>query len=678
MNAKRHTLFSRKNLGVIALLSATALGAAACSSGGGDSGAAPGAGPSVTSVESVQAGSADAVAPVEVSNCQPADGPSGRIGEEQTEAGPSDRDIAVAPEVGSGYRSGMQAVTTQNFAVSTANPVATAAACDVLLSGGNAADALVTAQFMLGLVEPQSSGLGGGGYILYFDKESGETIAVDGREVAPLAADENYLTQVSAEDDSEVKPDARASGRSIGVPGIVAALDVVHERFGHNEWKDVVQPAADTAREGFEVSPRLATSIASEEDSLAASPNAARYFLDADGKAWPAGHTLVNEDYAEVVERIGAEGPDAFYTGDIAAAIVEEANRENDNLTPSRLTTADLAGYTPEVREVLCAPYRELEVCGAPPSSSGGVAVLEALKILDGHDLAGLGPQDAGPDGALPSAEAIHLISEAQRLAYADRDAYVADPAFADVPGGVEALLADGFIAQRSELIDGAQSMGQAQPGDLGEPVSAGPQLEENGTTHISIIDGEGNAVSATTSVEAAFGSFHFAKGMVLNNQLTDFSAEPTNEEGTPVANRVEPAKRPRSSMSPLLVFDGAGGDSDGERGPLRMVLGSPGGSLIIQYVIKTLVQMTDWGMNPQQAISAPNFGALNKPETSIGGEHPDVAGGGAGEAIAGLEERGHTVATEEMSSGLSALVVTDDGIVGGADPRREGIVLGN
>lgn len=609
-----------------------------------------------------------AVETLDVANCEPADGVSGHVTGGEAPDSAAERSIDVAPEIGTGYRSGMQEVRAQTFAVTTANPVATKAACDVLLRGGNAADAVVAAQFVLGLVEPQSSGIGGGGYILYSDAKTGRRVAIDGREVAPLAADENYLIHVDGTNPTAPLPDARSSGRSIGVPGIVAALAELHRQFGHADWQADIQPAIDLAEKGFTVSPRLSASIADSAEQLAASPNAAQYFLDGQGEALAAGTELKNPEYAEVLRAI-ARDANEFYTGGIAADIVAEATRAEEGLTPSRMTTADLAGYTPRVTDALCVEYKGRDVCGMPPSSSGGVAVLEALRLLEGRDLAQYAPENPGPDGALPDPEAIHLVAEAERLAYADRDAYVGDPAFAPVPGGTEALLADAYIAQRSELIDPAQTMGTTTPGELVHPVGAGADTPEHGTTHVNVIDADGNAASFTSSVEAAFGSFHFTRGFIPNNQLTDFSAEPRNEAGELAANRVEPAKRPRSSMAPFLVF--------GPDGTAEMALGSPGGSLIIQYVLKTFLGMTEWGMNPQQAISAPNFGARNTPETGIGGEHPLVAGGGAGDVVGALEEKGHQVVTEPMSSGLSALVRRDGAIVGGADPRREGIVLG-
>ncbi|MGP6172603.1 gamma-glutamyltransferase [Corynebacterium sp. A21] len=601
------------------------------------------------------------------------DADSGAATEGAAEGTHSGEDISVAPEIATGYRSGMSAVAAQDYAVSTANPLASAAACEVLRTGGTAADALVTAQFVLGLTEPQSSGIGGGGYILYYDAESGAITAIDGRETAPVAATENYLIEVSPEDPTPPVPDARRSGRSIGVPGIVAALGELHANHGQAEWAELLDSPQTLATEGFEISPRMSASIANSAEDLSSDPAAASYFLQEDGTAKTAGTLLQNPDYAETLRLIAAGGPDAFYTGEIAADVVERATREVEGFTPSLLSTADLAAYTPETREALCAPYRDKTVCGMPPSSSGGVTVLNALGILNNFDLAQYAPTEVGKDGGLPATEAIHLISEAERLAYADRDAYIGDPAFVEVPGGgVAELISEEYTRDRSTLIDPAQSMGEAAAG-LSVMAESAP-IAESGTSHISVIDSHGNAASLTTSVEAAFGSFHFTRGFILNNQLTDFAAEPVNEEGQPVANRVESAKRPRSSMSPTLVFDTA---ETGERGELSMVLGSPGGSLIIQFVIKTLINIIDWGMDPQQAVSAPNFGALNQPETGLGTEHPLIAE--HEQALAeSLGQLGHEINATEQSSGLSALMRGPDGnIIGGADPRREGVVLG-
>ncbi|WP_460490633.1 gamma-glutamyltransferase, partial [Corynebacterium nasicanis] len=392
-------LFRTRARGVTAALGAAALVLTACAEDAPETTSETPTTTTTTTTTSA-AHAASEVTTITSSNCEFDAAPAGEATGETS--GGSDRDITTNPEIATGYRAGMQAVETQNFAVATANPVATQAACDVLLAGGSAADAVVTAQFVLGLTEPQSSGLGGGGYILYYDAATGETIAIDGREVAPLAADENYLRHISAEDQSAPVPDARRSGRSIGVPGMVAALGTVHERYGTRAWAENLTPARDLAAEGFEISPRMAASVASAAEDLARDPQARAHFLDEDGDAKEAGTMLQNPDYAGVVDKLASEGPDAFYTGEIAQGIVESAAADAEGMTPSLMTTADLAGYTPVVHEALCAPYRDTLVCGMPPSSSGGVAVLETLRLLDAHDLARYAPRDAGPDGALP------------------------------------------------------------------------------------------------------------------------------------------------------------------------------------------------------------------------------------------------------------------------------------
>ncbi|QGU08005.1 Gamma-glutamyltranspeptidase precursor [Corynebacterium occultum] len=581
-------------------------------------------------------------------------------------------DTSVTPEITTGYRSGMKAVSHPHFAVATANPLASAAAHRILAEGGTAADALVAAQFVLGLTEPQSSGLGGGGYVLYFDAAQNQLFAIDGRETAPCAAEENYLIQISAQDPTPPLPDARRSGRSIGVPGIVAALGQLHATHGHTAWARLLTPARELAENGFRISPRMSASVASFAADLSRDPAAAAYFLQPDGHAKPAGTLLCNPAYAETLRLIAAGGPAAFYRGEIAADIVERVNRKTPGVTPGRMSHTDLENYTPLYREVLSATYRDLLVYGISPSSAGGVAVLNTLGILENFDLARYPPTQVGDNGGLPHPMAIHLISEAQRLAYADRDAYLGDPAFVDIPGGVNELFSREYTRYRAGLINQERSMGRAVPGlDI---VANSAPVTESGTSHISVIDTYGNAAALTTSVEAAFGSFHFTRGFLLNNQLMDFSTIPRDNAGTPVANRVEPGKRPRSSMSPTLVFHTT---AEGERGDLFMSLGSPGGSLIIQFVIKTLINIIDWGMDPQQAVSAPSFGALNQPQTRLGIEHPLLLEHGT-ELATALEVLGHQVFSSVQSSGLSVLVRGSDGMItGGADPRREGVVRG-
>ncbi len=587
------------------------------------------------------------------------------------------RDLATNPEIGTGYRSDMTAVRTATYAVATANPLATEAACKVLRDGGTAADALVTAQAVLGLVEPQSSGIGGGGFLLYYDAASKAVRAYDGRETAPAAATENYLRWVSETDRTVPKPDARASGRSIGVPGMVRLLDDVHRQFGKKTWRDLFDPAVSMADDGFDISPRLAAAIADAAPQLRIDPEASGYFLDPDGSPKPVGTRMTNPAYAKTLGAIASEGAQAFYTGDIARAVVAATADGAGGRTPGVLTERDLATYAVKQREPLCTTYRGREVCGMPPPSSGGIAVAATLGMLEHFPMSDYKPARVDLNGGHPSVTGVHLVSEAERLAYADRDRYVADTDFVPLPGGSpETLLNGAYLTGRAALISRNHTMGTARPGDFAPPITV-PPPPEHGTSQISVIDSFGNAASLTTTIESAFGSFHMVDGFLLNNQLTDFSAEPISTEGRPVPNRVQPGKRPRSTMAPTLVFDKAGPD----RGQLYAVLGSPGGAVIVQFVVKTLVGILDWNLDPQQAVSMIDFGAANTPVTNLGGEHPSVdtaANGDRDQLVEGLRALGHQVSLAEQSSGLSALVRTSSGWIGGADPRREGVVLGD
>ncbi|MCP2287989.1 gamma-glutamyltransferase [Nocardia amikacinitolerans] len=590
------------------------------------------------------------------------------------------QNLSTNPEIASGYRSGMTAVRTGSYAVSTANPLATEAACRVLRDGGTAADALVTAQLVLGLVEPQASGIGGGAFLLYYDGASKAVEAYDGREVAPAAATENYLRWISDTDRTEPQPNARASGRSIGVPGVLRMLELAHREHGKTGWRELFDPAVAMADEGFTISPRLAGQIAESARDLARDEAAKQYFLNPDGSPKPAGTKLTNPAMSKTLSAIASEGADAFYTGAIAEDIVEAATAGSGGRTPSLLTAQDLANYQPKKRTALCGGYRGHEICGMPAPSSGGSTVAATLGILENFDLAALKPESVDRNGGKPRAEAVHLISEAERLAYADRNKYVADTDFVPLPGNsAQTLIDKNYLKQRASLIDPGRSMGTAKPGDFGPvPVGVGPQPPEHGTSHISVVDEYGNAAAMTTTVESAFGSFHLVDGFVLNNQLTDFATDPMDPDGTPVANRVQPGKRPRSSMAPTLVFDRA---PDGARGELTHVTGSPGGSVIIQFVVKTLVGMLDWGLDPQQAVSAVSFGAGNTPATGVGGEHPAIDASDSGDhdpLVLRLRELGHQVSVAPQSSGLSALRRDGTGLIGGADPRREGAVLGD
>jgi gamma-glutamyltranspeptidase / glutathione hydrolase len=581
------------------------------------------------------------------------------------------------PEVATGYRKDMTAVRTGRYAVATANPLATQKACEVLKEGGTAADALVAAQAVLGLVEPQSSGIGGGGFLLYYDAAAKSVQAYDGRETAPAAATENYLRWISDTDRSEPKPDARGSGRSIGVPGILRMLMDVHQQHGRTAWRDLFAPAVALADDGFDISPRLASAIADAAPKLKVDPQAATYFLNADGSPKTADTKLTNPAYSKTLGVVASD-PESFYTGDIAKAIVAAAADTSGGRTPGLMTAEDLAGYRAKQRAPICMPYRSKEICGMPPPSSGGIAVAATLGILDHFPMNEHQPTDMDLNGGKPSVMGVHLISEAERLAYADRDSYVADTDFVPLPGGTpNTLLNSAYLAQRAALISEQRSMGTAKPGEFGASPSTPVPVPEHGTSQISVVDSQGNAAALTTTVESQFGSFHMVDGFILNNQLTDFSADPAGPDGVPLANRVEPGKRPRSTMAPTLIFEKTGA----VRGPLFAALGSPGGAVIIQFVVKTVVGLLDWGMDPQQAVGMVDFGAANSPKTNVGGEHPDIDSTDNGDhdpLVQGLRELGHQVDLADQSSGLSAIVRGSPGWTGGADPRREGLVMGD
>jgi gamma-glutamyltranspeptidase/glutathione hydrolase len=596
-------------------------------------------------------------------------------------APPTNRNISTNPEVATGYRTDMTAVRTRTYAVVTANPLATEAACEVLSKDGTAADALVTAQAVLGLVEPQSSGIGGGGFLLYYDAAGGSVQAYDGREVAPKAATGNYLRWISDADRTAPRPGTRASGRSIGVPGILRLLQAVHTEHGKTAWRDLFTPAVTMADDGFTISPRLSAAIAGAAPQLKVDPNASAYFLDSDGRPKTSGTRVTNPAYAKTLGVIASD-PQSFYTGDIARDIVAAAADTGGGRTPSLMTVQDMSGYTAKKRKPLCTPYRGKQICGMPPPSSGGIAVAETLGMLEHFPMSDYRPTDVDLNGGKPTVMGVHLVSEAERVAYADRDRYVADTDFVPLPGGSpDALLNSDYLAGRAALISEQHSMGTAEPGEFGPPTTPAPPTPEHGTSQISIVDAQGNAAALTTTVESEFGSFHMVDGFILNNQLTDFAAEPLGPDGAPVPNRVEPGKRPRSTMAPTLVFDRSGSGQSGSKGPLYAAAGSPGGVVIIQFVVKTLVGMIDWGLDPQQAVSAVDFGAANSPNTNVGGEHPAIDTSDNGDhdpLVVGLRKLGHQVDLAEQYSGLSAIVRDGTGWVGGADPRREGLVMGD
>ncbi len=547
--------------------------------------------------------------------------------------------------------------------MAAANPLATDAGYQILKAGGSAVDAAIAVQMVLTLTEPQSSGIGGGAFLLHFNGKDVE--AFDGRETAPAAADERLFLGA----DGKPLPFAEAvvGGRSVGVPGTVRMLEMAHKQYGKLPWAALFQPAITLAEGGFKVSPRLHT-LAKGDAHLKKDPTATAYFFKPDGEPRDVGFNLRNPELAAVLRRIAAEGSKALHEGDVAQAIVDKVQKHPTN--PGRLTLADLAGYQPKKRDPLCHDYRaqsrEYRVCGFPPPGSGAIAVGQILGILAQTNAGTLMPVNG-----VPTADWLHLYTEAARLAFADRGQYVADPDFVQPPAGSwSSLLAPAYLAERAKLI-GAQSMKVAQPGTPG-PVRTShapmPQQEEYGTSHISIVDPFGNAIAMTTTIEDQFGSRQMVRGFLLNNELTDFSFAPADASGRPIANRVQPGKRPRSSMAPTLVFDKATGE-------LVMSAGSPGGAQIIHYTAKTLYGVLNWGMTPQQAIDLPNFSSLNGPSLLEEKRFPPAT-------VEALRARGAEVREQNLTSGLQAITRGQaHGQVfwfGGADPRREGIVMGD
>jgi gamma-glutamyltranspeptidase/glutathione hydrolase len=558
-----------------------------------------------------------------------------------------------APEIATGWQD-KPGWSAQKHMVAAANPLATDAGYQMLKQGGSAVDAAIATQLVLTLVEPQSSGIGGGAFLMHWD---GKTVrSFDGRETAPASATETLFQDASG------KPLPRAEGvvggRSVGAPGVLRMLELAHKEYGKLAWPKLFAPAIKLAEEGFPVSPRLNALLANDR-YLQRDPVAAAYFFDKDKKPWPVGHILKNPELARTLREVATGGADAFYKGRIAREIAAKVQGHPTN--PGGLSAADIAGYQAKERAPVCADYRAYTVCGMPPPSSGGLAIAQILGILETSRIG-----EYAPVNGVVGADAIHLMSEAERLAYADRNRYVADTDFVPLPGkGAASLLEKAYLRQRAALI-GEKSMGRARAGVPAEvKVAWGDDtaLDKPSTSHLVAVDRYGNGISMTTSVEDAFGARQMVGGFLLNNQLTDFSWDAADENG-PVANRVQPGKRPRSSMAPTLVFER-------QSGKLLLAAGSPGGSTIINYVAKVLVGTLDWKLNVQQAISLPNFGSRNGPTEVEAGRVP-------ADVVAQLKARGHDVRQGEMNSGLQGLQRTATGWFGGADPRREGIVRGD
>ena len=553
----------------------------------------------------------------------------------------------------------------QRQAVAAANPLATDAGHQILRAGGSALDAAIAVQLVLGLVEPQSSGIGGGAFLLHFDGQ--KVTAHDGRETAPAGAQSDMFVGDNG------KPltfdDAVLSGHAVGVPGAMRMLEAAHRQHGVLPWGQLFAPAITLAEQGFKVSPRL-HALLQADPHLKKDPLALRFFYNDQGQAWPVGHVLRNPEYGHVLRRMASEGSRALHQGPVAEAIVQ---RTQAAPRPGNLSLQDLAGYQPRQREALCfdhtARSRAYRICGFPPPSSGQIAMGQILGLL-----ANTSAQSAELANGLPSPDWLHRYTEASRLAFADRAQYVADPDFVRAPAGDwRSLLDPAYLRERSQLI-GTQSMKVAtagQPAGVKTSWAPMPAQTEYGTSHISVVDAQGRAVAMTTTIEAAFGSRRMVTtdparpgGFLLNNELTDFSFVPADAQGRPIANRVEPGKRPRSSMAPTLVFDKT-------TGQLLISGGSPGGALIIHYTAKLLTGTLQWGLNAQQAVSLPNFGSLNGPTLLEAKRFPPST-------LDALKAQGHEVRELDMSSGLQAIERTPQGWFGGADPRREGVVLGD
>jgi gamma-glutamyltranspeptidase/glutathione hydrolase len=574
--------------------------------------------------------------------------------------------VPEQPEGSSGYTA-KAGWTHTTYAVAAANPLATDAGYQILTAGGSAVDAAIAVQMVLGLVEPQSSGIGGGAFLLHYDGD--EVVAWDGRETAPAAATENLFLGP----DGKPMPfrDAVVGGRSVGVPGTLRMLEAAHREYGKLPWDQLFVPAILLAEQGFKVSARLHAMLA-RDAHLRLDPTARAYFYDDTGEPAAIGQVLTNPELAAVLRVIARDGSKGLLEGEVARAIVDKVRTHPTN--PGLLTLQDLAGYQAKKRKPICHDHaargKEYRICGFPPPSSGAIAVGQILGLLSGNGAEDGAPERDGAGDAVPSADWLHRYTEASRLAFADRAQYLADPDFVAAPAGDwMSLLDPAYLAARSQLIGARRNddiqAGQPQPGKSAwAPM---PEQPEYGTSHVSIVDKYGNALAMTTTIEDAFGARQMVRGFLLNNELTDFSFAPIGKDGTPVANRVEPGKRPRSSMAPTLVFDKVTGE-------LVMSAGSPGGALIIHYTAKTLYGTLNWGLTPQQAINLPNFG-------SVGGAALLEQGRFPLRSMTELRVRGHEVKEMDMTSGLQAIErrALNGGYVllGGADPRREGVVMG-
>jgi gamma-glutamyltranspeptidase/glutathione hydrolase len=551
------------------------------------------------------------------------------------------------PEAATGVYQ-QQLVSSKQYMVSAAHPMATEAGRAVLAKGGSAVDAAIATQLMLGLVEPQSSGIGGGAFMLHWQAKQQQLTTFDGREVAPSAATADLFSDANGK--TMDWREAYVGGKSVGVPGVVAMLAQAHQQHGKLPWAELFTDVIAAAEQGFPVSSRTARQLQMGWNKGVSQFYESKQYFFPNNQPVAEGSILKNPAYAATLKAIAAQGPDAFYKGELAKAISERVQTAPVN--PGKLSVADLANYKVQQPEAVCLPYRVYKVCGMAPPSSGGIAVLQILGILQQYDLSKVTPD---------SVQATHILAQAAKLAFADRDRYLADPAFVAVP--VEGMLAPDYLASRAALIDLSKAGSQASAGiPLGAPAllsAKSPELPN--TSHFSIVDGEGNAVSMTTSIENVFGSGLMVGGFLLNNQLTDFSLSP-EVDGHLVANRVEGGKRPRSSMAPMMVFD--------QNNKLKLVIGSPGGSRIINYVAQSIVAVLDWDLDVQQALNLPRITHRNDYLALEKGTMLE-------QQQAVLEDMGYKVQLQDLNSGLHAIMVTAEGLQGAADPRREGSVAG-
>ncbi|MCA2017652.1 gamma-glutamyltransferase [Vibrio tritonius] len=555
---------------------------------------------------------------------------------------------AFAPEQSTGTEH-KSLVTSKHWMVNAANPHASEVGAQILREGGNAIDAMVSMQLMLGLVEPQSSGIGGGAFMVYWDAKQQKLTSFDGRETAPLDAKPSLFL------DEKGEPlkfyDAVVGGRSVGTPGVVKLLWDTHQRYGKLPWEKLIEPIAKVAENGFKISPRLAQLIAGDQEKLSRYPDTRRYFFNADGSPKTEGTLLKNPEYAATLKAIAKGGADAFYHGKIAQDIVEHVQTAQGN--PGVLSQKDFDTYQVKQREPVCTGYESYDICGMGPPTSGGMTVGQIVAMTQYFDLPKWGPNDA---------RSWQVIADASRLAFADRDQYIADEDYVPVPK--EGLLNRDYLKQRAELIQPGKALTKVEPGkpqwQQAQVRSPDESIELPCTSHFNIIDRDGNVVSMTTSVENVFGSRLMVHGFILNNELTDFSFR-SQVDGKPVANRVEPGKRPRSSMSPMIILQ--------DNKPY-MAIGSPGGSRIIGYVAESLIAHLAWGMDIQQAVSLPHI--LNR-----FGQMEIEKGTSAEKWVSQFKAQGYDVKVQDLNSGLHAIRVTDHGLEGAADPRREGISIG-